>query len=70
MGQMPGKAMVVAMSGEICVHLYNEIVALHPEWHDEERRNKSHHDRQRFGQSLATSTHLLKSDQEAPGKTL
>jgi type I restriction enzyme R subunit len=36
MGQMPGKAMVVAMSREICVHLYNEIVTLRPEWHDED----------------------------------
>ena len=36
MGQMPGKAMVVAMSREICVHLYNEIVAQRPEWHDED----------------------------------
>ena len=29
-----GKAMVVAMSREICVHLYNEIVKLRPDWHD------------------------------------
>ncbi|UCV20073.1 type I restriction endonuclease subunit R [Ferribacterium limneticum] len=30
-----GKAMVVAMSREICVHLFNEIVKLRPEWqHD------------------------------------
>ncbi|MBT9522963.1 MAG: type I restriction endonuclease subunit R [Dechloromonas sp.] len=29
-----GKAMVVAMSREICVHLYNEIVKLRPELHD------------------------------------
>jgi len=29
-----GKAMVVAMSRDICVHLYNAIVALRPEWHD------------------------------------
>ena len=29
-----GKAMVVAMSREICVHLYNEIVNLRPDWHD------------------------------------
>lgn len=29
-----GKAMVVAMSREICVHLYDEIVKLRPEWHD------------------------------------
>ncbi len=29
-----GKAMVVAMSRDICVHLYNEIIKLRPEWHD------------------------------------
>jgi len=29
-----GKAMLVAMSREICVHLYNEIVKLRPDWHD------------------------------------
>ncbi|EAS44210.1 type I restriction endonuclease subunit R [Photobacterium profundum] len=29
----PGKAMVVAMSREICVDLYNAIVAIKPEWH-------------------------------------
>lgn len=29
-----GKAMVVAMSREICVHLYDEIVRLRPDWHD------------------------------------
>jgi len=29
-----GKAMVVCMSREICVHLYNAIVALRPDWHD------------------------------------
>jgi type I restriction enzyme R subunit len=33
---MDGKAMAVAMSREICVHLYNAIVALRPEWHDED----------------------------------
>src|SRR5574344_3134067 len=33
---MDGKAMVVAMSREVCVHLYNAIVALRPEWHDED----------------------------------
>jgi len=31
-----GKAMIVAMSREICVHLYNEIVALRPDWHEED----------------------------------
>ncbi|MEO9382732.1 type I restriction endonuclease subunit R [Chromobacterium phragmitis] len=29
-----GKAMVVAMSRDICVHLYNEIIRLRPDWHD------------------------------------
>ena len=29
-----GKAMVVAMSRDICVHLYNEITKLRPDWHD------------------------------------
>lgn len=31
-----GKAMIVAMSREIAAHLYNELVALRPEWHDED----------------------------------
>ena len=30
---MDGKAMIVAMSRDICAQLYNEIVALRPEWH-------------------------------------
>lgn len=34
--QVSGKAMIVAMSREICVHLYNEIVALRPDWHDDD----------------------------------
>jgi type I restriction enzyme R subunit len=29
-----GKAMIVAMSREISVHLYNAIIALRPDWHD------------------------------------
>jgi type I restriction enzyme, R subunit len=31
-----GKAMVVAMSRDICVHLYNAIVALRPHWHSDD----------------------------------
>ncbi|MBX9899958.1 MAG: type I restriction endonuclease subunit R [Burkholderiaceae bacterium] len=31
-----GKAMIVAMSREICVHLYNAIVALRPDWHNDD----------------------------------
>jgi type I restriction enzyme R subunit len=30
---LPGKAMAVCMSRRICVDLYNEIIALRPEWH-------------------------------------
>ena len=32
---MDGKAMVVCMSRRICVDLYDAIVALRPDWHDE-----------------------------------
>lgn len=31
-----GKAIFVGMSREICVHLYNEIVKLRPEWHSDD----------------------------------
>jgi len=31
-----GKAMIIGMSREICVHLYNEIVRLRPDWHSED----------------------------------
>lgn len=31
---MPGKALIVCMSREICVEMYDAIVALKPEWHD------------------------------------
>ena len=33
---MDGKAMVVCMSRRICVDLYNELVRLRPDWHDED----------------------------------
>ncbi len=32
----PGKGMVVGMSRDICVDLYDAIVALRPDWHDED----------------------------------
>jgi type I restriction enzyme R subunit len=35
---LEGKAMVVCMSREICVHLYDELVKLRPEWHDPDPR--------------------------------
>ncbi|MFH1429048.1 MAG: type I restriction endonuclease subunit R, partial [Candidatus Margulisiibacteriota bacterium] len=31
-----GKAMIVCMSREICVHLYNAITRLRPDWHNED----------------------------------
>src|SRR5690625_670374 len=31
---LDGKAMIVCMSREICVHMYDALVALRPEWHD------------------------------------
>jgi type I restriction enzyme, R subunit len=36
-----GKAMIVAMSRRIAVELYEEIVALRPEWHDEDKTKGS-----------------------------
>lgn len=33
---MDGKAMVVAMSRDICVHIYDAIVALRPDWHSDD----------------------------------
>ena len=34
-----GKAMVVCMSRRICIDLYNEIVALRPEWHSDDPKD-------------------------------
>ncbi len=33
---LDGKAMIVGMSRRICVELYNEIIALRPDWHNED----------------------------------
>lgn len=33
---MDGKAMIVCMSRDICVQLYNALVVLRPDWHDED----------------------------------
>ena len=35
---MAGKAMIVAMSRDICAHLYNEIITLRPMWHSNDPR--------------------------------
>ena len=42
---MDGKAMVVCMSRRICVDLYNAIVALRPDWHDEDDDKGAHQGR-------------------------
>ncbi|MCY4332598.1 MAG: type I restriction endonuclease subunit R [Cyanobacteria bacterium MAG CAR1_bin_15] len=34
----PGKAMVVVMSRDICVRLYDAIIRLRPDWHDPDHR--------------------------------
>ena len=36
---LDGKAMIVCMSRRICVELYNQIVCLRPDWHDEDDDN-------------------------------
>lgn len=36
-----GKAMVVGMSRNICVDLYNQIIKLRPEWHNDDHRKGS-----------------------------
>ncbi|KAB7732300.1 HsdR family type I site-specific deoxyribonuclease [Rudanella paleaurantiibacter] len=33
---MDGKGMIVCMSREICVHMYNALIALRPDWHDDD----------------------------------
>ncbi len=33
---MDGKAMIVCMSRRICIDLYNELIALRPEWHHDD----------------------------------
>jgi type I restriction enzyme R subunit len=36
LGTMAGKAMIVCMSRRICVDLYQELIALRPEWHGDD----------------------------------
>ena len=36
---MDGKAMIVCMSRRICVALYDQIVKLHPDWHNDDDKN-------------------------------
>lgn len=33
---LDGKGMIVGMSRDICAHLYNELIKLRPEWHDDD----------------------------------
>tara|TARA_R110001599_G_scaffold82854_2_gene222834 strand:+ start:26739 stop:29921 length:3183 start_codon:yes stop_codon:yes gene_type:complete len=32
----PGKVMIVCMSRDICAQMYNELISLRPEWHDDD----------------------------------
>jgi type I restriction enzyme R subunit len=34
----PGKALIVGMSRDICARLYEELIAIKPEWHDTDHR--------------------------------
>jgi type I restriction enzyme, R subunit len=68
-----GKAMVVGMSREICVHLYNEIVKLRPDWHDADPEQGCDQDRDdRLGQrqGAAAPAHLQRPGEEAAGEAL
>ena len=38
---LEGKAMVVCMSRRICVDLYNELVRLRPDWHDDDTKGNA-----------------------------
>ena len=35
----PGKAIIVAMSREICVRLYDQIIAIKPDWHSDDHKS-------------------------------
>jgi type I restriction enzyme R subunit len=68
-----GKAMVVAMSRDICVHLYNEIIKLRPDWHRRrpgEGRDQDRDDRLGQRQGAAAPAHLQRPGQEAAGEAL
>ena len=41
---IPGKAMIVCMSREICVLLYNALIDLRPAWHDPDPEKGGHQD--------------------------
>ena len=47
---LEGKVMLVAMSRRIAVEMYEAIIKLRPEWHDDdlEGQNQGRHDEQQF----------------------
>ena len=70
---MDGKAMVVAMSREICVHLYDAIVALRPEWHSDDPAQgaiKVVMTGSASDKALLKPAHLPQGRAQAPGDTL
>ena len=70
---MDGKAMVVAMSREICVHLYDAIVALRPDWHSDDPEQgaiKVVMTGSACDKALLKPAHLPQGRAQAPGKAL
>ena len=58
---MDGKAMIVCMSRRICVELYDAIIKLRPEWHNDGRRqgrDQDRDDRQRVAIQLDWQQHI------------
>ena len=68
-----GKGMIVAMSREICAHLYNAIVALRPEWHSTDPAQgaiKVVMTGSAADKRTAAAPHLQRDHQEATGEAL
>ena len=68
-----GKAMIVAMSREICVHLYNAIIAIRPDWHDEDPEKgviKVVMTGSASDKPLAAAAYLFQASQKTAGKAL
>ena len=67
-----GKGMVVAMSRDICVHLYDAIVKLRPDWHSDDLENGAIKIVMTGSASdkALLRPHLWQCHQKTPGKTL
>ncbi len=70
---MDGKAMVVCMSRRICVDLYKAIVALRPDWHDEDDdqgRHQGRDDRLGLGPRRLAAAHPQQAAPRGAGQAL